>query len=79
MSTYRVDRNPSQTSTPCGMNSLLYLGDSHRQALRAFNAASPGINDWGQPNPDYGVTLAVWRGQSHTGDYIVTHSKRSPK
>lgn len=73
---YRVDRNASSTTTPLGMNSLLYLGDSHRAALKAYNAAEPGTDPWGRPNDTYGVTLAEWRGPGkYDGDYVVTHAK----
>lgn len=70
---YRVDRNACALGVrvPCGMNSLLYLGDSYRDASRAFEAAQPGIDSWGKPNATFGVTLAVWNGN----DYVVKRKK----
>lgn len=59
MNLYRVDRADSPV-TPCGMNSILYMGDSFPQALRAFNAYKPGFNSWDQPSPDHGVLLSAW-------------------
>lgn len=78
MSRYRVDHNSSQTSTPVGMNSIVYLGDDIRQARVTFVTAKAGIDHWGQPNQNYGVTLAEWRGQSLTGEYVVIDKKGFP-
>lgn len=73
---YRVDRNTDRTSTPLGMNSLLYLGNDRRAATRAYNLAQPGTDPWGRPNDTYGVTLAEWRGPAkYDGDYVVRQSK----
>lgn len=72
---YRVDRNTSHVRTPVGMNSLLYLGDDLREALRAFDRASTGIDPWNKPNPIYGVTLSAWIGSPRVGDYTVLYSK----
>ena len=74
MSQYRVDRVDSRT-VPCGMNSILYLGDSYQQALRVFSKAETGLDAWNQPNPAYGVVLSSWRGQRLTGDYVIQKEK----
>ena len=74
MSHYRVDRVDSRT-VPCGMNSILYLGDSYQQALRVFERAEPGKDVWNQPNPAYGVVLSSWQGQRLTGDYVIQKEK----
>jgi len=67
--TYRVDRNDSQVTTPCGMNSLLYIGDSWKKARTIFNQAEPHKDAWNRPNATYGVTLAVW--SENKRDYVV--------
>ena len=59
MNNYRVDRAMSAT-VPCGMNSILYIGDSWREARRVYAATAPGKDAWGQPNDAYGVLLSVW-------------------
>lgn len=69
MNNYRVDRNDSEVRTPCGMNSLLYLGDSWDKARQIFNAADVGLDAWNQPNSRYGVTLSVWNDDKR--DYII--------
>jgi len=73
MNTYRVDRNDSKSNVPCGMNSILYIGDSLRQAERVFNNAEAGINSWNQANANYGVTLSTW--DSGRNDYVVKRFK----
>lgn len=70
MNTYRVDRTSSRC-VPCGMNSLLYLGDDPRAARRVFSEAQAGLDMWNQPNAAYGVILSVWNGC----DYIVKCEK----
>ena len=75
MPNFRVDRNDSKTSTPCGMNSILYLGDNRRDAQQVFDCAQPGFNHWNEPDKRYGVTLARWKGQTLTGDYVVEQHK----
>ena len=70
MSQYRVDRVDSRT-VPCGMNSILYLGDNWNAAMRVFSKAETGLDAWNQPNSRYGVILSVWNGQRLTGDYVV--------
>lgn len=70
---YRVDRNACAlgVSVPCGMNSLLYLGDNALEARKAFDVAEPGLDSWGRPNATFGVTMAVWNGEN----YIVKCKK----
>lgn len=63
MNTYRVDRNNAPV-TPCGMNSILYIGDNYQQARKVYDAAQTGLDAWGQPNATYGVVLSVWNGES---------------
>lgn len=70
---YRVDRNNSIRSVPCGMNSILYIGDSLKSANSTFNTAVPGLDDWNKANPKYGVTLAEWN--SSKNDYVVINHK----
>ena len=75
---FRVDRADS-TRVPCGMNSILYLGDSWSEARRVYAHTEPGRDMWNQPNERYGVILSVWAGQRLTGDYIVKCSKGLPR
>lgn len=60
MSTYRVDRAMEGLSPPCGMNSILYMGDSRKCAERVFNRMDGGKDAWNRPNRDYGVMLSMW-------------------
>ena len=68
MKKYRVDRTQS-TRVPCGMNSIIYLGDSFAAARREYDALAPGVDMWGQPNATYGVLLSTWSEDQQ--DYIV--------
>jgi hypothetical protein len=70
---YRVDRNDSTETVPCGMNSLIYLGDSLSQATKAYMAANTGLDAWNKPNPSYGVTLSKWNDVKN--DYSVIMKK----
>lgn len=72
MTNIRVDRADA-LRTPCGMNSLLYLGDSMRQARRVFYASNMGRDSWNRENASYGVILSVW--DSSRRDYAVKLSK----
>lgn len=56
---------------PCGMNSILYLGGSMREAGRVFDDAQTGLDTWNKPNPSYGVVLSIWNGS----DYIIKREK----
>ena len=73
--TFRVDRAQPNDPVPCGMNSLLYLGDSERAATRAFELAEPGFNTWSQPDARYGVTMSRWHGSYSVGEYRVVKMK----
>jgi hypothetical protein len=74
MNRFRVDRSDG-LYVPCGMNSILYIGDSERLALRAFAQAQPGLNKSSQPNDSYGVVFSEWRGSHSVGEYVVRRSK----
>ena len=50
MNTYRVDRAMEGLSPPCGMNSILYIGDSRKCAEQVFNHMDGGKDSWNQPN-----------------------------
>ena len=56
---YRVDRVDTMTA-PCGMASILYLGDNERAARRVLNSAEGGRDAWNKPNPAYGVAMFEW-------------------
>ncbi len=58
MNTYRVDRSTSRV-TPCGMNSILYVGDSVIQARKVFAEAKPGLDPWNKPS-NHGVLFSCW-------------------
>ncbi len=68
MNTYRVDRAISPV-TPCGMNSIRYIGDSFKHAKQMFDFLQPGLDAWNQPNAAYGLILSVWSPERN--DYIV--------
>lgn len=70
MTTYRVDRVMDRR-VPCGMNSIVYVGRSEREARRAFAKTQPGRDAWNQPNGAYGVILSVWNGK----DYVIKDAK----
>lgn len=65
MNKYRVDRNDSK-SVPCGMNSIVYIGDNKRKARLTFVESNIGIDTWGQSNPDHGLTLSEHNGTDYT-------------
>lgn len=64
MNNYRVDRN-DRRATPCGMNSLVYLGGNKAEAVRVFNSTASGIDTWGREDGRYGVVLSEWRSDSY--------------
>lgn len=72
MNTYRVDR-ANTLRTPCGMNSILYIGDDIVAAREAFAKARTGLDAWGQPNPDYGVLMSRW--SNNLQDYVILQRK----
>ena len=67
---YRVDV-ANQPITPCGMNSLKYLGGSFNQARKVYMETKTGFSAWGTENAGYGVILSVWNGS----DYVVKCQK----
>ena len=71
--TYRVDRAMESVSPPCGMNSILYSGDSWSAACRVFAHAEGGKDAWNQPHCLYGVMLSVWNPRRN--DWIVNRWK----
>ena len=56
---YRVVRADT-LAEPVGMASIIYLGDSKRQATQALLDAELGLDKWEQPNDRYGVVLFEW-------------------
>lgn len=56
---FRVDRVCSRR-VPCGMASIVYIGDDLRKARAAYAQTSPGIDCWGRNNQAYGVILSTW-------------------
>jgi hypothetical protein len=60
VNTYRVDRN-NQIKAPCGMNSIIYIGDNASAARKQYERTVPGKDWWGQDNDSYGVILSLWR------------------
>lgn len=56
---YRVDRT-DELVAPCGMNSIIYLGGSKRQATQVMLDAELKRDAWNQPNDRYGVVLFEW-------------------
>lgn len=69
MNNYRVDRNKSSVIVPCGMTSILYIGDNWADARTVFDNETTGRDAWGNPNECYGLTLAVWSEDKR--DYII--------
>ncbi len=60
-------------TVPCGMNSILYIGDNWAEAREVYDAMAPGKDAWNNPNPAYGVLLSVW--SDNLRDYVVNCSK----
>ncbi len=56
---YRVDRVDTLTA-PCGMTSIIYLGDSKRDATQVLLDADLKRDAWGKHNDRYGVVLFEW-------------------
>jgi hypothetical protein len=73
MNEYRVDRAREAVSPPCGMNSILYVGESLPDALAVFDHTAGGRDAWSKPNPDYGVMLSIWN--QDRGEYTVKRWK----
>lgn len=64
---YRVDRTDTLTA-PCGMSSIVYLGDSLKEARQALINTDAGRDAWNQPNDKYGVVLFEWNQLKY--DYV---------
>ena len=65
---YRVDRVDTLTA-PCGMSSIIYLGDSKREATQVLLDADLKLDKWNKHNDRYGVALFEW--DSNRRDYIA--------
>lgn len=72
MNTYRVDKT-DEHRVPCGMNSIRYIGDSMKLALKTYAATQPGTDKWNQPQPHTFVILSKWNGT----DYAIIQSKEA--
>ena len=57
---YRVDRAREALSPPCGMSSILYVGNDYDEALRVYLETTGGKDAWGKPDQTYGVMLSMW-------------------
>ena len=67
---YRVDVATGRV-TPCGMNSIKYVGNDWKEARNVFASTLCGKDAGDQPNTLYGVILSVWNGS----DYVVKCEK----
>ncbi len=65
---YRVDRVDT-LRCPCGMGSIIYLGDSKRDATQVLLDADLKRDAWNKHNDRYGVALFEW--DSNRRDYIA--------
>lgn len=77
MSDYRVDRVDSK-HVPCGMNSILYIGNNFNKAIKIFNEAKTGFNQYNEKDESYGVVISKWQGLNGmrlTGEYVIFNSK----
>jgi hypothetical protein len=72
MNKYRIDRADSQV-TPCGMNSIIYIGDKASRARDCFYREHGGLDPWGKSNPQYGLLFSKWNGT----DYVCIGFKDS--
>jgi hypothetical protein len=70
---YRVDRTDDKNRVPCGMNSIVFIGERKGQARNAFIATEPGKDAWGKPNENYGVVLSCWDASKR--DYVIIDTK----
>jgi hypothetical protein len=59
MNTYRIDR-ATDKRTPCGMNSIVYIGDNIREARKSFFNTVAGFDTWNKQNADYGILFSKW-------------------
>lgn len=70
MNKYRVDRN-NKRHVPCGMNSIIYIGNDLNEAKRRFQQTLTGFDCWSKVDNNYGVILSEWNGT----DYSIIDSK----
>jgi hypothetical protein len=73
MNTIRIDRvqHPQLgMSAPCGMNSIIYIGDNMHKALKVFHSSSVGKDAWNNADTTYGVSLSIWNGSDFTAKLI---------
>ena len=56
---FRVDRVDT-LRCPCGMNSIIYLGDSKRDATQVLLDADLKRDAWNKHSDRYGVALFEW-------------------
>jgi hypothetical protein len=59
------------------MNSILYIGDSMKGAMKVYRDASVGLDTWNQPNASYGVAISTWN--DRVNDYVVLEAKGLPE
>lgn len=71
--TYRVDRHDNTTLVPCGMNSIRYVGNSLKEAIKTFDSLKPGKDSWEKENKSYGVIISKWSQEKN--DYIIFNNK----
>jgi len=71
MNKYRVDRSDTPR-TPCGMNSIVYLGDSWLYAEAMYKNTATGLDTWDKPNPKFGVVLSVWDEKAQDHKVLMT-------
>jgi len=64
---YRVDTGTMDMTTPCGMNSIRYLGSDRKAARRVMATTPVGLTAWNVRDPAYGLLLSEWTGN----DYVV--------
>jgi len=69
---FRVDRTDTK-SVPCGMNSIVYLGNNLNEARYVFAQTEMGRGPWNDERPTYGVVLSQW--SYSEGDYVILDSK----
>lgn len=67
----RIDRAPSP-ATPVGMCGIVYCGRDVHEARRRYSATRPGSNDWGKPDPRWGVVMSRWNAATQSYE-VVEH------
>ena len=64
MNKYRVDRN-NKRHVPCGMNSIIYIGNNLIEAKRRYQQTLTGFDWWSKVDNNYGVILSEWNGTDY--------------